>query len=179
MSMIAANYAQALYDLACEEALEVQLLSELQVLAKVFTAEPEYLRLLASPTLSKEERCAVVDSTLSGKAHPYVCNLLKLMTEKGTVRCFCDCCKQYQSLYDASHGIIAVRAVTAAELTQEQLSRLRDKLVAVTGKAVRIEHRVDPACLGGIRLDYDGKRVDGTVQTRLKNLGELLKNTVL
>jgi F0F1-type ATP synthase delta subunit len=38
---------------------------------------------------------------------------------------------------------------------------------------------VDAACIGGVRLDYDGKRVDGTVSNRLEKLGSLLKNTVL
>ena len=33
--------------------------------------------------------------------------------------------------------------------------------------------------LGGLRLNYDGKQVDGTVKNRLDTIGKLLKNTVL
>ena len=33
--------------------------------------------------------------------------------------------------------------------------------------------------LGGLRLSYDGKQVDGTVKNRLDAIGKLLKNTVL
>ena len=39
--------------------------------------------------------------------------------------------------------------------------------------------KVDPAVLGGIRLNYDGMQVDGTVQGRLDAIGRQLKNTVL
>ena len=36
---------------------------------------------------------------------------------------------------------------------------------------------LDP--LGGVRLDYDGMRIDGTVQTRLDALGRLIQDAVL
>ena len=39
--------------------------------------------------------------------------------------------------------------------------------------------RVDPQVLGGVRLDYDGKRLDDTVSHRLDAVRRLLKNTVL
>ena len=39
--------------------------------------------------------------------------------------------------------------------------------------------RVDPAVLGGVRLDYDGKRLDDTVSHRLDAIRGLLKDTVL
>ena len=69
-------------------------------------------------------------------------------------------------------------AVTAVALTQEQHARLTEKLTQLTGKTVELENKVDPAVLGGVRLDYDGKRVDGTVQSRLDSVRDLLKNTV-
>ena len=169
MSVIGTSYAQALYDLACADGVEDRILQELTLLEKVFSEEPDFLRLLASPALSKDERCQVADKALLGRTHPYLCNTLKLMTEKGAVRSFDNFCSSYRALYDAAHGIIAVTAVTAVGLTAEQSKRLTDKLSAVTGKTVRICNRVDPACLGGVQLDYDGKQLDGTVRAKLWN----------
>ena len=54
-----------------------------------------------------------------------------------------------------------------------------DPVAAITGKTVELHCRIDPTVLGGIRLDYDGKRVDGTVKNRLDAMAALLKNTVL
>ena len=48
-----------------------------------------------------------------------------------------------------------------------------------TGKTVRLYNRIDPACMGGVRLEYDGKQVDGTVKNRLDTIGDLLSKTVL
>ena len=49
----------------------------------------------------------------------------------------------------------------------------------LTGKKIELMNAVDPKCIGGVRLDYDGKRVDDTVQHRLDAVRSLLKNTML
>ena len=179
MTGVGANYAQALYSLAKEEGADGQILSQLQVLERSFTEEPDFLRLLAAHDLSKNERIRIIDESFRDKVHPYVLNFMKLLTEKGYARQFRECVKAYKALYNEDNGIMEVRAVTAVELTAQQKEKLLDKLQKVTGKKVELQTGVDPACMGGIRLDYDGKRVDGTVQNRLESIGALLKNTVL
>ena len=47
------------------------------------------------------------------------------------------------------------------------------------GKQVKLLNKVDPTILGGVRLDYDGKRLDDTVSHRLDAIRTLLKDTVL
>lgn len=179
MTQIGSVYAQALYSLAKEEGSSRQILSQLKALAQSFAAEPEFVRLLGSPNLSKEERCRIVDDSFRGKVHPYVLNFMKILTEKGYMRHFGDCCKAYQGLYNEDNGILVVNAVTAVALTAAQSEKLKQTLTRLTGKTIELENRIDPACLGGMRLDYDGKRLDDTVAHRLESMGSLLKNTVL
>lgn len=179
MTRIGTVYAQGLYDLAKEEGVDAAVLQQLKVLQESFRAEPDFLRLLSAPNLSKQERCGVLDESFRGRVHPYVLNFLKLLTEKGYIRHFPDCCKAYKDLYNRDHGILEVKAVTAVPLTEELNRKLTDKLCAITGKTVELQCHVDPAVLGGVRLDYDGKRVDGTVKNRLDAMAALLKNTVL
>ena len=64
-------------------------------------------------------------------------------------------------------------------LHPKQAAKLTEKLAKVTGKTIDLVNKVDPACLGGLRLDYDGKCVDDTVAHRLESVRSLLKNTVL
>ena len=177
--MTANTYAQALYSLAREEGLEKQILEELAVLEQAFAQEPSFLRLLSAPNLSKQERCGILDKSFRGRIQPYLLNFLKILTEKGYMRHFGDCCKAYRAQYNEDHGILTVTAVTAVALTGEQSDRLQTKLSKLTGKNVELICHVDPQVLGGVRLDYDGKRVDGTVKNRLDSIRALLKNTVL
>ena len=179
MSQIASTYAQALYDLAKEENLTEEILQQMNVLRQAFTEEPEYLRLMTAANLPKEERCRILDEAFRGKVAPYVLNFMKILTEKGYMRHFSDCATAYRDAYNRDHGILPVKAVTAAPMTEDQKTRLKEKLGNITGKTIDLICRVDPSVLGGVRLDYDGKRVDGTVQNRLDTVSKLLKNTVL
>lgn len=179
MSQTGTVYAQALYSLAKDEGLGETILGELKVLDASVSAEDDFLRLLTSATLSKEERCGIVDDIFRDKVHPYVLSFMKLLTERGSMRFFGECCRNYCELYNKDNGILSVTAVTAVPLTEDQRSRLAGKLAEITGKTIDLENKVDPSCLGGIRIDYDGKRVDDTMAHRLDTLRGLLKNTVL
>ena len=179
MSEVASAYGEALYSLAWEEGLSKLILSELAVLVESFRAEPDFLRLLRSPNLSKQERCGILDSSFRGKVHPYVLNFLKLLTEKGYIGHFSACCASYKNHYNQDNGILPVTAVTAVPLNPEQVRKLTMKLTRLTGKTIELSNRVDPRVLGGMRLDYDGKQVDDTVANRLNSIRSMLENTVL
>lgn len=179
MTQVGINYAQALYDLAKDENLTAEVLQQLQTLQESFAAEPDFLRLLGAPNIPKEERCQILDRSFRGQVHPYVLNFLKILTEKGYTRYFGDCLEAFEQQYNLDNGILPVQVYTAVEMTPQQQEKLTKKLSNMTGKTVKLQNRIDPGCLGGVRLTYDGKQVDGTVKNRLDTIGSLLKNTVL
>lgn len=179
MTEVGTIYGGALYDLAAAEELAPEILGQLQVLSGGFDQEPAFLKLLCAHSLPKAERCSVIDDSFGGKVHPYVLNFLKLLTEKGYVRHFADCCDAYRIRYNADHNILPVTAVTAVALSEPQSARLREKLESITGKSVELVNRVAPDVLGGVRLDFDGKSVDDTLAHRLESVRNLLNNTIL
>ena len=179
MTQVGSVYGEALYTLALEESITKQLLEELNVLRGAFCENPDFIRLLSSPNLSKQERCTVLDDSFRGKVHPYVLNFMKILTEKGYMKHFDHCCAAYEDHYNQDNGILPVTAITAVALTAGQSAKLSEKLSRATGKQVKLLNKVDPTVLGGVRLDYDGKRLDDTVSHRLDAIRGLLKDTVL
>ena len=179
MTEVGSVYGQALYDLARSEKVEEAVLSQLDVLRQSFRQEPDFLKLLGTPALTKQERCTIVDDSFRGKIQPYLLNFLKILTEKGYIRHFFHCCDAYRDQYNQDHGIMPVQVVTAVALTPEQEKRLKKKLETISGKIVELHCSIDPECLGGVRLDYNGVRLDDTVAHRLEAIGSVLKNTVL
>lgn len=179
MSQTGTVYGQSLYQLAKDEGLEEAVVAELSALETAFSEQPEFLKLLASHNLPKQERLEILDGSFRGKLQIYVLNFLKLLTEKGYITHFADCCDAYRAQYNADKGILQVRAVAAFDLTDGQKKKLTEKLSATTGKSIDLVCKVDKAVLGGVRLSYDGLLVDGTVQGRLAAMEKSLKNTVL
>ena len=179
MTEVGSVYGESLYELAKEENLTSLIGEQAAVLQQSFQQEPEFIRLLSSPNLTKAERCQILDDSFRGKVHPYLLNFLKILTEKGYMRHFSDCCDAYTTRYDQDNGILRVNAVTAVALSPEQADKLTQKLSRITGKDIALRNRIDPAVLGGIRLDYDGQRLDDTVSHRLDAIRDVLNKTVL
>ena len=179
MSRIATAYAQGLYALAKDEGLEQEILGQLSVLEGCFAQDPEFIHLLAVPNLPVQERLGLLDDSFRGKVHPYILNYLKILTQKGYIRHFGDSVRAFETQYNEDHGILQVCAVSAVEMNENQRSALTRRLEEMTGKTIRLKNRVDPQVLGGVRLDYDGLRIDGTVKSRLDAVRKLLENTVI
>ena len=121
----------------------------------------------------------MLEDSLGEQVHPYVLNFLKILTEKGYLRHFSGCCQRFRQQYHRDNGILPVTAVTGLPLSPHLRQKLAAKLSAVTGKTILLECRVDPACLGGIRLELADAQVDGTLRHRLDEIGTMLKNTAL
>ncbi len=179
MTQTAKIYGDALYDLARDEGLSEAMLPELDAIQEIFEQSPEYPRLLSSAALSKEERCGLIDQAFRGKIQPYLLNFLKILCEKGHLKQLAGCRDEFRQRYNEDHGILEVRAVTAIALTPKLRQQLIAKLEQTTGKQIDLQVRVDPRVLGGVRLEYDGQQLDGTVQNRIDQLRRQFNETVL
>ena len=170
MTETARMYGGSLYDLAAEEGLEARILGELDEAVALFKANPDYLHLLSTPSIPKRERCGLLDEALRDQVHLYVLNFLKILCEKGTLRELSGCARAYRVRYNQAHGILEATATTAVAMTEQQAKSLHEKLEKVTGRHIDLNTKVEPAVLGGIRLDIEGTELDGTVRSRLAGL---------
>ena len=172
-------YGEAIYSLAHDEGASGQILYELKTLSTAFEQAQDFITLLSTPSITKQERCHILDESFRDKVHPYTLNFLKLLTEHGYIRFLSSCCEEYERLYNDDNGILPVTAVTASVLPEELKDRLVKKLAEITGKQIQLTCRLDAKVLGGIRVEYDGKQLDGTVARRLDDIRRILKSTVL
>ena len=83
MTEVGNVYGESLYTLAREENLSEQIGGELAALRGGFRQAPEFIRLLSSPSLTKAERCQILDDSFRGKVHPYVLNFVRLLIDHG------------------------------------------------------------------------------------------------
>ena len=179
MTETAKMYGGSLYDLAAEEGLETRILGELDEVQQLLRQNPDYLRLLSTPSIPKKERCGLLDEALRGQVHLYVLNFLKILCEKGTLRELSGCARAYRIRYNQAHGILEATATTAVAMTEQQAKSLHEKLEKITGKTIDLKSKIDPAVLGGNRLDIEGTELDGTVQNRLASLRRNIASVTL
>lgn len=172
-------YGQSLYDLASSENLADDILCQMQTVLKLLAENPDYVRLLTEPSIPKKQRLALLDEAFGSDMQPYLLNFLKILVENGMVRDFGGCCRRYTELYNADRGIAQAEVTSAVPLNAQQLERLRAKLEEISGKKIRLQPKVDPSVLGGLRVSLEGKLLDGTVKGRLEDLRRKVSETVM
>ena len=158
-----------LYDLAAEEGLDERILGELDGVTALLNGDAEYLHLLSIPSIPKKERCALLDEAFRGQVHLYVLNFMKLLCEKA----LCGSCRAAPGLtVCATMRLTAFWRLPLFPLCLSRQSRpgAARKAGKVTGRHIDLKTKVEPAVLGGIRLDIEGTELDGTVRSRLAGL---------
>ena len=176
MTETARVYGGSLYELAQEEHLEEEILSEMKEIRALFRENPEYPRLLSEPSIPRKER---IDAAFGSQAEPYLVNFIKLLCEKNLLREFGGCQEAFQRRYYAAHNIAEAVVTSAASLSKEQEELLKKKLETMSGKTVVMELKTDPSVLAGVRVELDGKLFDGTVKGRLAELSRRISDTVV
>lgn len=172
------EYARALFELAESEGRTDELMADVVALCAALSNEPRYVRLIDSPALAKEERLALIDAAFA-PLDGYLRNLIKILAEKRSSALLLALEGAFRELYDEARGIERVLAETAVPMTEEQLAKMRARLEAETGKTVIIENRLVPSLLGGVRLRYAGRQLDGTVRARLDGLEKSLRTVIV
>ncbi|MBQ1371883.1 MAG: ATP synthase F1 subunit delta [Oscillospiraceae bacterium] len=179
MNDTAVNYANALYELALDENLLQEIREQLLQVEHLYQSNPDFVRLLSTPKLPKTERLSVLDGAFAGRVHPYMLSFLKLLCERGKSWDLSACAECFRARWNEEHGVLQATVVTAVALSESLSAKLRQRLSTITGKQVELTERVDPAILGGVRLEYGGVQLDGTVRSRLLGLEKTLSETVL
>ena len=175
---VGGEYGKALFMLTEERGTTDAALADVMAADAIFKENPSYVKLLDTPAIQKAEKLALCDEAFGGLDGD-VRNLIKILCEKHSVHTFREIAHSYLTLYNESRGIVEVEAVTAVKMTDEQIARLRDKLTKETGKTIIINNTISPEILGGVKLRYLGRQLDGSVKTRLDKFEASLKNTVI
>ena len=171
-------YAEALFSLSEELGQSDGVLADVKIARKAFKDNKEYVKLLDTPALAPSEKTTLIDKAFAPLTEN-VRNLIKILCEKHSVYLFDEIAKIYSELYDESRGIVTAEVLSATPLTDAQKDKLRIKLEKETGKTIIINNTIDKDLLGGIKLRYMGKELDGSLRARLTSIEKSLKGAVL
>jgi F-type H+-transporting ATPase subunit delta len=170
VSSIARRYAKALFSLAREERALDQTGSELEQLARL-ADHPEIGPVLANPLLSPASRRNLA-RTLGERLAlaPTTRNFVGLLADHQRLDQLAGIADHFRRLVDQELRRVRAKLTSAVELDPPQQAAMTAKLENVTGKTVLAENRVDPALLGGVVVEIEGRVFDGSVRNQLERL---------
>jgi len=179
MTETAVNYGNSLYELSAEENITDTMLEDIEAVADIFSKNPEYIRLLSEPSISKADRIRLIDEAFRGSVHQYLLNFIKVLCEERLLSEFSGCKKQYRKRYNSDHNITEAVVTSAFPLNDEQRAALKDKLEKMSGKEVSLLVKVDDRFIAGIRVEIDGTQFDGTVAGRLSAMNKRISDIIV
>ncbi len=176
MSNLAATYADALFEIAKEENILDEIMSQGREVSALLAATPDMMKILNTPTVSKDEKVSLIDKVFSGNVNVNLLNFMKVMAERKNTGELVESFAEFEKLYNKFNNIEKAVAITAVPLSEELSGKLTAKLEQVTGKKIILTNKVDPSCLGGIILEFSDKQYNDSIANKLANLRSQLKN---
>ena len=123
----------------------------------------------------QRRRKEIVDQLVKALSpQPLLGNFLRVLAENDRLKDFSLIEKSYQRLLEQSLGRVRANIRVAAPLSEDELKALVEAFSMLTQKTVLPTITVDPALLGGVVVEIEGRVYDASLKTQLQRLGESL-----
>ena len=169
MADLSKEYASALFSLACEKEILDRVKAEIGEIKNALDQSQGYLEILSSPAIELSIRLNMIDEAF-GKDSEYVVSFLKLMCENRHIASLNECINEFFLLCRLFENRVVATIYYAFELTDAQKARLEGKLKGITKKEIEPCYIEDKSLIGGIKIELDGKVLDGSLISRLNNI---------
>ncbi|MEE6273375.1 F0F1 ATP synthase subunit delta [Georgenia wangjunii] len=142
---------------------------ELFSVDRTFSADRELRTALADRDVAPERRTALVASLLAGKVAPETDIIVRRVVTTLPGRSLASALHHVSEVAAARRERLVATVTAAAPLSHAQEERLAAILGRAYGQAVQVNVGVDPAVVGGMRVQVGPEVIDGTVRTRLQD----------
>jgi F-type H+-transporting ATPase subunit delta len=169
-------YANALFESAKEQGKLDLVREELAEFLRAVDTVPELRALLENQEIDTSDRVEALRSILAD-VDETVRNFLLLVAEKGRTHELPAIAREFETLVARDKGILDVELTTAVALSDEEASRILERIEGVSDRKLRATRKVDPALIGGFVLQAGSHRVDASIRSRLQLLRRQLTGT--
>jgi F-type H+-transporting ATPase subunit delta len=144
-----------------------QLEDELFRFERIVAADPALREAITDRHADPQARRALVERLLTGRAMPETIRLARQAAVSPRGRRFDRVIEHYLTTIADRRDQLSATVVASIDLSAAQRVRLSAALQRIYGRAVHLNVVVDPAVIGGIRVEVGDEVVDGTVLRKL------------
>jgi F-type H+-transporting ATPase subunit delta len=179
-SRVARRYANALFHIARRENTVDAVGADMRVMADTFKAHPRVLEAMAVPRVPHARKKAALQAIVGSRLEQAVTRrFLDMMVDHAREGSLPETVAAFALLADEANGIVAADVRTATPLSDDQTTRLRAKLDAMTGRQTRLTVSIDLSLVGGMIVRIGDTVMDGSVRGYLEQIGNRLRSTTM
>ncbi len=176
---LAKVYAKSLFELAMDAGGSdklVEIADELEQICELAREDKKINLFLSSPVVDVTARGKTLSAIFTNSITDLTLRFLLVLNNKGRLDRLESIETAFDQLVQEEFGRVEVDVITPVAIDTDSLATIKEKIHAALGKEPVIHPYVDAGLLGGIKLRIGDQLIDGSLQTRLRNLGEELKN---
>jgi F-type H+-transporting ATPase subunit delta len=144
--------------------------AELFEFGKLVSSNHELELALSSKLGSAQAKGALAASLLEGHASPQTVSIVGQLVQQPRGRRIGELLRYAAGIVADQQGLAVATVTAAAPIEASQLQRLERHLATAYGRQVKINQVIDPAVVGGLRVQLGDDVIDGSLAARLNDL---------
>ena len=174
--VIAGTYGHALFELAVEEDAIDLLLSEAKTVDEIFAENPEFQKLLNHPRVDVEQKLALIENCFAGQVSNHMTGFLTIMVKNDRQKEIHSALADFIAEVKEYRHIGVCKVISALPLTDDQKSRLKERLIETTDyNSFEMNYQVDEKLIGGLTVQIGDRILDYSIRSQLNSLQKSLR----
>ncbi len=166
-----ATYASVLLEGACaaggqHDALEIR--DQIERFMRITRSNMDLTDALKDSSYTPEQRNELVRGVLA-PCHPVLVDVLAVMAEREDIALLSRVWVSYGEQLERKLNVTVIDVTTVVELDDRLREIIINKMQADLGTNVVLREHIDKSLVGGVLLNLNGERIDGSVKTQLEN----------
>ena len=167
------RYAQALFEIAEQQSLVDECSTSLESLLDVLDNDEAY-RILNHPKISLTDKVDFM-SQIKPECNKYVFNFIGLLISRGLFQYLRRAVNEFFSLVDQKKGRHKIELRIASVLNENKIEQITSHLKKFVNADIVLNKKIDEKLIGGLILLIEDTMIDGSLKTKLTQLGTSLK----
>ena len=172
---VARRYAEAFFSIAQDAGKVDEFQTELGQIVQSIKETESLGDYFAHPLVPAKEKKELATKLYAQVVSPITLNFLLLLMDKKRETYLETIYYEYQDMADESRNIKKAELVSAMPVPDEDLKTLAENLSKSTGKTIKLDLKVDPTIIGGVKIRIGDKIIDASVAKKLEMLKKNLK----
>ncbi|MBL8041166.1 MAG: ATP synthase F1 subunit delta [Chthonomonas sp.] len=173
-SRVASRYARAIFNAANKAGILESVSTDLNAVADLIERDTRFRHFVNNPQIGRVDKLALFENVFSDRVTALTMSLVRVMMEKGREDCIEAVRDQFSELKRAHDNVLAIKISSAAPLDIIHKEAIIKKIETATKQKVEATLEVDESLLGGVKVEYGGYVMDGSVSGTLARLKESL-----
>lgn len=170
---IARPYAEAVFELAKQQKSLPQW-SEMLAFAAAVASSPDVRALDGNPRITSRQLSDLLIGIGGDRLNGEARNLIQVLVQNRRLSVLPEIRELFERMKEEHEGQVEALITSALPLSDEQTRRLCDKLAAKYGRKVMARVAVDPALIGGVKVQVGDEVIDGSLRGRVEAMAHML-----